>query len=136
MHTPKTVKTIQEITRNQYNLLVHGQKLFYDTLIADGKIKIVNELTTEEKSVQTTTNRSQPHLQYPKTSMKQQYQQKPDLISQLINSNITVLLNNGNTITGILQDVSNYELIVNNTIIMKHAITTIQLASDSEKSNQ
>jgi len=122
MHTPP--KTVHEITRNQYNLLIPGQKLFYDSLITDGKVRIIDENTQAA--------RTQPHLQQPRTPMRQQYPDQPDIISRLLNSKITVLLENGCCIEGILTETTNYELVLdNNIIILKHAVTTIQLASDN-----
>ena len=131
---PKPVKTVQEITQKQYDQLVTGQKRFYDTLIADGKVRIVKENEPSKPLVETgskPTGSSQPHLQYQKVSSGRPYQEKPELIARLLNYKVTVLLGNGTVIEGVLKEVTSYELVIDNTIIMKHAVTTVRELEES-----
>lgn len=114
--------------------MVAGQKRFYDTLIANGQVRIVKENTPLKQPVETgskPTGSSQPHLQYQKVSSGRQYQDKPELIARLLNYKVTVLLDNSTVIEGILKEVTSYELMIDNNIIMKHAVKTIRDAENA-----
>jgi len=58
--------------------------------------------------------------------MNRQYPNQPNLIARFLNHNVTIILGDRTVIVGILQETTNYELVINNTIIMKHAITSIK----------
>jgi sRNA-binding regulator protein Hfq len=65
---------------------------------------------------------------------KEEKKKEKDLLTGLINTQITVCLRNGQSLTGILRKVTRYEILLDNqeafpVIIMKHAVDLVKEVS-------
>jgi sRNA-binding regulator protein Hfq len=110
------------ITKKEYSLLVPAQQRFYDDLIQKGQVQIEIE-TPEAPASKDKSTPDQPtpeRVRNPLDAMRGHW--------------IKVLLINGDTLTGMLESVWKFEIILRNneitTIILKHAILTVEKVAE------
>ena len=124
-------KNVQEITQKQYDLLIKAQKDFYDKLITDGKVVVVPELSSKKPKLDTPKTPKpkskpsevpQPQSQFPIPKFRTYL----NPISRLLNKKIRATLDNGTVIEGTLIETSQFEIVIDNTIVLKHAVNSIQ----------
>lgn len=109
---------VREITQKTLDGMVSGQKAFFMSLIEKGQAKIVPTTTPA-----TGEERNRPTRE----------QERPSAFTSLIGHQIKVGLVDGNTVTGKLVTVWQFEITLqtafNEIVILKHAIQTLELVS-------
>ena len=108
---------VREISRKEYDNLVAGQQAFFDTLIKDGRARIVEGEAQPAK----------PAVSTPAPAPGGERRPLPkDPIRQLQGHRVTAVLINGSTITGMLEQVWQFDIVIDGVVVLKHALLTIQ----------
>lgn len=108
-----SVNDIRLIGQSEYDRMVSGQKKFFDDLVERGRARIVPD-GVKQGDISKAQDAKKP-------------ERKPGPVKWLIGKKVLVKLMNAETLTGILSEVWQYELIVatesgEDVVVMKHAI--------------
>lgn len=114
-------QTTREISRKEYNNLVSGQQAFFDALIKEGRARIVEE---ETPPVKTAVSTPAPSQQQVPGAVRRPLPKDP--IRQLEGLKVTARLIDGSTISGMLEQVWQFDIVIDRIVVLKHALLTIQ----------
>lgn len=111
---------VREISQQELDAMVSGQRKFFLELIEQGRARVVSSTTTsapkkEEKKRQTPDR------------------ERPSAFSGMIGHEVKIVLVDGNTITGKLVTVWQFEITLatsfNEIVVLKHGILSLELVS-------
>jgi hypothetical protein len=111
-HTPMVDIQIREILRAEYDALPAEQKQFFDKLIAEGRARVVDPAAAAPTAKDLN--------QSPKRGAKPQ-----DILRRLVGAPVRLALLDGEVVTGNLDFVAPYEVIVDDVVYFKHALVSI-----------
>ncbi len=103
---------VQEITRKKYDSLVSAQQKFYDGLVAKGQVKIIDEV--------------EPEKEVHKREDKPKQDKPPGPLYRHIGKHVSISLMNGEKIVGTLKEVWQFEIVVDDIAILKHAVVSMR----------
>ena len=102
-----TEEKVRVISQAHFDKMVSGQQKFFLELVAQGRARIGDERAP-------TVHPTSPVVE----------KRKPP-VHRLIDKKVTVTLVDGSTCTGILEEVFQYEIVVEGVVVFKGAIMTI-----------
>jgi hypothetical protein len=111
---------IREISRAEYDKMVKGQQAFFDALIKEGRARIVEGEAQPAKPAISTPAPAPGGTRRPLPK---------DPIRQLAGQTVTARLIDGSTISGMLEQVWQFDIVIDGVVVLKHALLTIK-ASD------
>ena len=104
--------TVREITQAQFDGMVSGQQQFFLDLIKKGQAKIVSDTPAPKES---------------KPQRREAPRDSP--FDRMLGKEVKLLLSTGVTMAGKLTEVWQFEVVVNKTLVLKHAIITAEVVN-------
>lgn len=131
---------VQEITQADFDVMNPSRQDFIRGRVEAGQIKIVSPYEIEPSLPNNTINETQK--QEPRRPLRPQNRaHTPSCINRYRNKLVRIQLTNCQTITGMLAEVWQYELVVHTNVnagivtILKHAVATIEEIEDDVSEN-